>query len=98
MQENIQYGTVRATQTLDDNGSTVTQKTSYKDSRPVGQQSKYYEIRKPANGSLEVITRFSAFVKELDQDASKCDPSFRLENFGHPTKTTYTVSCYTVFE
>lgn len=98
MDEKMQFGTVKKTDVLEDGLSTVTTKTSYKNYEKVGVPSRYYEIRKMASNELEIVANFSGFLKELGKDVTKCDPVFRIENFGHAVKPTFTVSCYTIYE
>jgi hypothetical protein len=87
----MKYGSETTTTTLDDDGSTLSIKTNYKDGTPMPETFKTYSIRVKVSNEqqqTEEMLRFSV------ESAGKLDPSFHIERkVSNPT--WYIVKCWT---
>lgn len=92
----MRYGKQKETNTLDENGSTVTKETNFVDHKTVNPVRKRYEIRQRVADKKEEMTEYLKFSDSLD--GTKLDPEFRLEFPSVPGTYYYVVKCYTELE
>jgi len=79
----------------DDNGSTKTISSSYREGAVIGNVRERYEIRHKVNSDLEEFAQFNAFYKEYTNDPSMLDVEFRVEGRNNTDGKRFTVNCYT---